>query len=43
MRDASKLMGISLNALYRIENGKPVSQDNIAAVLVWLLSKGDTP
>jgi len=36
LREASEKIGIDRNALYRLEDGKPVNMRSFAKVLRWL-------
>ena len=36
LREASKQIGLNLNALHRLENGKTCDGDNLVRVLNWL-------
>lgn len=38
LREAAKMMGLNLNALHRLENGRTCDGDNLVRVLKWLFN-----
>lgn len=39
IRDAAERIGIDKSAFLRLENGKPLNEKNLAAVMTWLLKE----
>lgn len=42
LRDAAKVVGISHVQLYRVESGKALKPDTLAAIFIWLMKMEKT-